>query len=144
MTALRFICCTAAFILAFLSGGLALQGYPIHSFALAALSIFAMWSLIPEEKKEVVELDSGLLELYAFTEEAVTAAAAHEFKNAAVNWGDIRCSEAFIKTSYESGIDKVYCVVLSEASPDNYEFCEFISQYLATRGFINVEVTTEW
>lgn len=61
-------------------------------------------------------------------------------KNWCVNWGDIACVSA--QKFNDDGGHEGYRVVLEEASC--YHLSQFVKEYLEQRGFVGVEVITEW
>jgi hypothetical protein len=86
-------------------------------------------------------LEAELQVLAGRTEEAIKAAHERNFARSAINWGDLGVLETF---RCESAERTWYCVVIEEASPDNWEFQKFIAEELAKAGWDNVEVRTEW
>jgi hypothetical protein len=64
------------------------------------------------------------------------------FKNAAVNWSDLRCisAEYFVNDCGDSG----YRVLIEEAAPDNAEIVDFIDDELSMKGYFGVEIGLEW
>lgn len=60
----------------------------------------------------------------------------------AINWGDLGCMDALHQENVHG--ESNYRVIIQEASPDAYHLQEYVAKTLAERGFINVEVDTEW
>ncbi len=65
-----------------------------------------------------------------------------EFKNTAVNWGDFHCVEAAIVLP--STGQSYYLARFEEANTSNRAVHDFIQEYLAKRGWENVEIEMEW
>lgn len=59
----------------------------------------------------------------------------------AVNWADLRCTEVLYCLRDDG--DVFWRVVISEAAPENYRFCEAVRQRLKL-AMIVAEVVTEW
>lgn len=68
--------------------------------------------------------------------------ARHTFRNAAVNWADLRCTCAEYLTDDDG--DTGHRVYIEEASPDNAEVIKFITTELILHGYKDVEVLLQW
>jgi transcriptional regulator with XRE-family HTH domain len=62
--------------------------------------------------------------------------------DACVNWLDLMC--CFAERYYASNGVSGYRVYIEEAAPENHEFKKFIMEHMATNGYENIEVVTEW
>jgi hypothetical protein len=65
------------------------------------------------------------------------------FKNAAVNWSDLRCTSAEYCVEDDCG-DNGYWVLIEGAAPDNAELVDFIDDELSMKGYWGVEISLEW
>lgn len=86
-----------------------------------------------------------LAKLHAATDAAI--ATAHRMRRnikGPINWADLSCRAAEKWTDQDG--DTGYRVWIEEAAPgcDNSTFCEYIWKQLEKRGFLNIEVETEW
>lgn len=86
-----------------------------------------------------------VLDLLALRQKAsdlCDAAASRDFVGAAINWADLKCyhAEWFQGDDGEAG----YRIYIDEAAPDNSEFQDWIASELATAGWCDVDVVTEW
>ena len=82
-----------------------------------------------------------LQHLRRLTNEALHAAEAAGIADA-VNWGDLSCVEAALVLTDEGR--SYYRVMIEEASPDAYKLGVYVRDWLAKRGWTDVEVLTEW
>lgn len=87
------------------------------------------------------QLPDRLARLKQATGDAIGQAAAGDFPNEAINWGDLHCQLARYVID-DTGAE-YYQVVIEEASPSCYKFNGFIGEKLMPE-FGHVEVITEW
>ncbi|MGB9886281.1 MAG: hypothetical protein ACPLRW_04710 [Moorellales bacterium] len=116
-------------------GGFALGKEDFARFARAVVEL-ADGIELPEEKRQRLLL-ANLREL---TDE-ILAEAEGQVEDA-VNWADLRCTEACLITDHEG--DRRYAVYVSEADPNAVRLQEFVRERLAEMGYESVEVVTEW
>jgi hypothetical protein len=64
------------------------------------------------------------------------------YPDEAVNYTDLRCVAAYRCEDHDGVI--TYHVDVSEASSDAERFQDYVKQRLASAGFVDVEVRTEW
>lgn len=84
-----------------------------------------------------------LLALRAAASDACTLAIANRLTiGGAVNWTDLRCTEASRNESDQGTVS--YSVLISEASPDATALQQAVVTELARRGFSGIDVITEW
>jgi hypothetical protein len=64
----------------------------------------------------------------------------------AVNWADLHVvSVEQVAQLYRGELQPgFFRVWIEEAAPDSYLLCQYVIDYLAKRGFPDVEVKTEW
>ena len=62
---------------------------------------------------------------------------------AAVNWGDLGCTDVEERTSLLTG-SKLITVIIEEASPEAAQLIKFVSHALEQHGYKDVYVCTEW
>jgi hypothetical protein len=80
------------------------------------------------------------LKLQSVTDEILAQAVEQRTEIAgAVNWADLRCVDVEI-----SLLDDVVTVTIAEAASEAVEFCRFVSEELARRGYGAIAVPTEW
>lgn len=82
-----------------------------------------------------------LQHLRRLANDALDAAEAAGIEDA-VNWGDLSCVEAALVLTDEGR--SYYRVMIEEASPDAYKLGVYVRDWLAKRGWTDVEVLTEW
>ena len=83
-----------------------------------------------------------LVELRNATNAVLKTVDRSKWKGQAINWADLSCygTEFYIT---DDGVS-AYRVFVSEASPEAWEFAQWIQAELAKRGFVDVEVVLEW
>ena len=60
----------------------------------------------------------------------------------AINWADLKCVDVeLISSSYSGDFIRVK---IEEAAPDSSDFRMYIYQALVHRGYLRIEVVTEW
>lgn len=62
--------------------------------------------------------------------------------HAAVNWADIHCIDAEVYLT--AGGQRGLRVLLSEASPSNPQFRQYVADQLRNMDYQDIEVVTEW
>ena len=82
-----------------------------------------------------------LQHLRRLANDALDAAEAAGIEDA-VNWGDLSCVEAALVLTDEGR--SYYRVMIEEASPDAYKLGVYVRDWLAKRGWTDVEGLTEW
>ena len=92
------------------------------------------WNLMTEQQRR-------LQHLRQLANDALDAADAAGIEDA-VNWGDLSCVEAALGQTDEGR--RYYRVMIEEASPDAYKLAVYVRDWLAKRGWTDVEVLTEW
>ena len=60
----------------------------------------------------------------------------------AINWADLKCINAYL--GVDASADPSYLVFIEEVAPNESAVRNHIAQELATCGWPNVEVITEW
>jgi hypothetical protein len=65
-----------------------------------------------------------------------------QFKNDAINWGDLGCTRAEFYIDDEGG--QGYRVTIEEVAPDAIQFKMWLSAQLIDFGYSDVEIVLEW
>lgn len=86
-------------------------------------------------------LPDRLAKLKQDTDDAI-AAARDASINDSVNWGDLRCIDAYHAVNVDG--DKWYAVEIEEVSPNAVRFRAFIRAQLEARGWSDVAIGLEW
>ena len=84
-----------------------------------------------------------LVKLKADTNEVLKEAKARKWNiNEAINWADLRCTQAAQVVTNEG--DEYLEVQIEEAAPDCEHFKVFIGARLLEKGWAGIQVVTEW
>lgn len=85
---------------------------------------------------------NDLIALRAAANQIVAQIKPKDFPGAAINWGDLGCRAAYLGVDEQGNVHNL--VIIDEASPAEYPFCQYVADQLAAQGWPDVEVATEW